>query len=72
MRGEVSDGYPVLPLRSEMRCPAAPGLSIPALHPEERSYDGQWLTYSLLQVLHLHIGQAGTQLGNSAWELYVS
>jgi hypothetical protein len=24
------------------------------------------------QVCHLHIGQAGTQLGNSAWELYVS
>lgn len=24
-----------------------------------------------LQILHLHIGQAGTQLGNSAWELYV-
>ena len=23
------------------------------------------------QILHLHIGQAGTQLGNSAWELYV-
>lgn len=21
------------------------------------------------QILHLHIGQAGTQLGNSAWEL---
>jgi tubulin alpha len=22
-------------------------------------------------ILHVHIGQAGTQLGNSAWELYV-
>lgn len=30
-----------------------------------------WLTFSLFQVLHLHVGQAGTQLGNSAWELYV-
>ena len=26
---------------------------------------------SLLQICHLHIGQAGTQLGNSAWELYL-
>lgn len=24
---------------------------------------------SILQILHLHLGQAGTQLGNSAWEL---
>uniref|UniRef100_A0A8H7TP12 Tubulin alpha chain n=1 Tax=Bionectria ochroleuca TaxID=29856 RepID=A0A8H7TP12_BIOOC len=23
------------------------------------------------EILHLHIGQAGTQLGNSAWELYL-
>lgn len=23
------------------------------------------------EVLHLHVGQAGTQLGNSAWELYL-
>lgn len=26
---------------------------------------------AILQILHLHIGQAGTQLGNSAWELCV-
>lgn len=23
------------------------------------------------EVLHLHVGQAGTQLGNAAWELYL-
>ena len=23
------------------------------------------------EILHLHIGQAGVQLGNSAWELYL-
>jgi len=23
------------------------------------------------EICHLHIGQAGTQLGNSAWELYL-
>jgi tubulin alpha len=23
------------------------------------------------EVCHIHIGQAGTQLGNSAWELYL-
>jgi hypothetical protein len=28
------------------------------------------LTTSYLQICHLHIGQAGVQLGNSAWELY--
>lgn len=28
------------------------------------------LTTSSSQICHLHIGQAGVQLGNSAWELY--
>lgn len=23
------------------------------------------------EILHLHVGQAGTQLGNAAWELYL-
>ncbi|KAG7149807.1 Tubulin alpha chain like protein [Verticillium longisporum] len=23
------------------------------------------------EILHLHLGQAGVQLGNSAWELYL-
>jgi hypothetical protein len=58
-----------------LSCPTCPlttlGLSTPSLHLEDSSYEAQLLTYNLLQVCHLHIGQAGTQLGNSAWELYV-
>ncbi|KAF7118223.1 hypothetical protein CNMCM5793_007629 [Aspergillus hiratsukae] len=36
-------------------------------------YYTEILTYliAVFQVCHLHIGQAGTQLGNSAWELYL-
>ncbi|KOS18677.1 Tubulin alpha chain [Escovopsis weberi] len=32
--------------------------------------EGRVADLRLVQILHLHIGQAGVQLGNSAWELY--
>jgi hypothetical protein len=71
MRGEVGHMLAAQPLELPNLPLNYPKLSTPSLHLEERSYEGQWLTYNLLQVCHLHVGQAGTQLGNSAWELYV-
>lgn len=67
LQGHLADGHGLPDLRRPQppSQEPLPPLLQPVHRDSERSADRP-----PYQILHLHLGQAGTQLGNSAWELY--